>query len=559
MYLTKEQKQYFIVALVFIVILGMVSFLSKPSFRYVDTVDYSKKQPQQFDAAAYLKYLDSLKVDPKASQQLFQDIITEKDIEKEVDAALKTDQPITPPVIKDESLVVSKDSGQEAVVSYLSSTSGLMLEFSNKTKEFNQKMFAGDLDSMNTLAKDYDEMIKKLTKVETPKEALPLQKSLVTAYVSYGRVLENSKSYASDTSKDPWPDVYHDYTVINKQMSDYYDELQSLSNKYKLAEVPIYPFYAEKDSGFHLIKTAHAIFGFGDVTITVGDIPRLIMDAVKEGLVSSFSQFMGSFLDKMVAKIESNYMIANFLYYSDALVSGQYLDDYLNKYVSNNLDQQIIKKFIPQLNCGRQSADLRPIFKAKAQEYLGFNPENLDPKDPDYYQKLARVGNFMASPNGWQIYYEDLASQAKSEAEKAAEKELTSPGLKTPRDSINNGISASINSIVSGEKAAMDGMIQLGISNASSFVSRFVSQMTQTLMNKFVFRGVSTGAPGVLKEQSTCLAAAQMQVVLPTSGTFYQEPSAAPNQDDLINQECQKFPRACQTPAPLPSVEQTGQ
>jgi hypothetical protein len=96
------------------------------------------------------------------------------------------------------------------------------------------------------------------------------------------------------------------------------------------------------------------------------------MDAIKEGLRSAFVSFMGTMLNKLIAKIESNYMIANFLYYSDALVAGQYTDDYLNKYVQLQSDRQIIKRFIPQLSCGRNTADLRPVFEAKAQflEYV---------------------------------------------------------------------------------------------------------------------------------------------------------------------------------------------
>jgi hypothetical protein len=245
-------------------------------------------------------------------------------------------------------------------------------------------------------------------------------------------------------------------------------------------------------------------------------------------------------------------MIANFLYYSDALVSGQYTDDYLNKYVADPLDRQIVKKFIPQFNCG-QNQDLRPLFQAKASQYLGFDPKSVSLDDQNYYQKMAKVGEFMASPEGWQQHYQGLAAQAQSEAEKAADKELSSPGLKTPRDIINNNIAKSINSIVSSENASLNALMQLGGQNAKSFISSFIAQLTQSLMNNFVFRGAlaSSGQPGVLKEQSTCLAAAQVQLVLPTPQTNYQQPPPAPDENSLLQQACAKHPEACPPPAPV--------
>jgi hypothetical protein len=241
----------------------------------------------------------------------------------------------------------------------------------------------------------------------------------------------------------------------------------------------------------------------------------------------------------MLTKIETNYMVANFLYYSDALVAGQYTNDYLNKYVADSFDRQIIKKFIPQFNCGKQDPNLKAVFEAKSSEYLGFDPEGVSPDDPDYFQKMAKVGSFLASPQGWKIRYEDLANQAKSEAEKTAEKELTSSGLKTPRDAIKMSISNSINSIVSAQRAGMQALFNLGSSNAQSFIGKFVAQLTEQLISNYVFRGAvaNNGTIGVLKEQSTCLATAQLQVVLPAPSSTYEEPPPAPTQEELLLQE----------------------
>jgi hypothetical protein len=122
----------------------------------------------------------------------------------------------------------------------------------------------------------------------------------------------------------------------------------------------------------------------------------------------------------------------------------------------------------------------------------------------------------MASPEGWQQYYQSLAQTAQSEAQKAAENELSSSGLKTPRNTSANSISNSITSIVSAERASFAAILQLGINNAESIISATVAQLTQTLVNRFVFQGVTGngGGIGVLKEQATCVAAA---VVSPDS------------------------------------------
>ncbi|MCL5774734.1 MAG: hypothetical protein M1333_00815 [Patescibacteria group bacterium] len=539
---TKQQKQYFFTALALVAVLAVVTFWNRPNFSYQEIKVPNKTKPV-VDQQAYLKYLSTLQVDPKASKELFQQIITKDDIKKEVEDELNVGQTIVPPQVPDKDIKLAKKSDAQAVTDYLSVSTGIAINFNNKAKQLSEAIFSGDTSVIDKAAEQYKKSYQELAQIDVPRDAAVLHKSLLTSYMSYGNLLDTAKSYNPDSEQATWPKVYQQYAVINDQSKTYSDELDKLNTKFNLANVPITPYYVEKDSegnkSFVFIKTAHAIFGLGDLSITIGDIPRIIMDAIKEGLVASFSKFMASFLGKLVDKIEKNYMVANFMYYSDALISGQYMNDYLNKYVDDNLDRQIIKKFVPQFNCNKKDPNLKAVFEAKAGDYLGFNPDDVSPTDPEYYQKMAKVGNFLASPDGWNLHYDDLANQAKSESEKSAEKELTSSGLKTPRDAVNHSISSSINAIVSGEKAAIQSMIQLGINNASSFISAFVAQLTEQLTTKFVFRGVvsGNGTVGVLKEQPTCLATAQMQVVLPADGTQYETPPPPPSQQEVLLQE----------------------
>ncbi len=560
---TKEQKQYFVTAVVLILILSLVSLLSRPDFRYVDQNDYKKLQAQEeADRLAYAKYLETLKIDSVASKELFQELFTEADIEKEVIAQLKANEPVKKPEIKTSDLIVVENSGEAGFVDYLSKSAGLGLVFGSKTAGANEALFSKDLNEVKRVNTEFKTILKELYQTPVPSEALALHKALVGSFVAYGNVVNDAEKFTVEENQDPWPSVYQALVAVNDSMRDYGTELTRLAGGYKITDAQITPYYvAEKgnNKGFAFIKTAHALFGVGDVTITIGDIPRIIMDAVKEGLVAATAQFMSQFLTKFIAKIEQNYLVANFLFYSDALISGQYTQDYLTKYVSNQLDRQIVKRFIPQFSCGAQPNDLKPVFQAKAQTYLGFDPRTLDPNDPKYFQKLAKVGDFMSSESGWRLYFEDLAAATKSEAEKAADKELSSSGLKTPRDTLSKGITNSINSIVSSQKAAFQNAFNLGIANASSFIKTIVSGLTQSLVNQFVFKGATQngGVVGVLKEQSTCLATAQISPVLPVGSSNFQDPPPPPDREDLIQQECASFPRGCEEFTPQEPLDQT--
>ncbi len=546
---TKSQKVYFGVSMVVVLVLVCITVFQKSDFRYKDTTDYAKLQQQsEAEQKAYAVYLASIQTDPVASQELFQSILTQADIRQEVEAQLKTSQPVVLPTVDQKTLNLTSASGQKAVEAYFTAAIGPLVAFSQNTSDLNKQLFT-DPNSAATISKEYNQAFRKLTAAPVPKEALPAQTALVSAYISYGRLLDLSKQYTSGQNTQPWADTYQNYAAINQSFQAFTAAYNQLVGKYHLADETIY--YAQKSgSHFVLIPEARAVFGLGDVTITVGDIPRIIMDTVQQGLVSSFTQFMASFLEQMVQKIESNYKIANFLYYSDALVSGQYANDYLNKYVDSSLDQNIIKQLIPQFSCNKQNQNLKPIFQAKASQYLGFDPSSLNPSDPNYYQKLASVGNFMASSNGQELYYQDLAAQTESAAQAAADRELTSNGLKSPRDALNGGIATSVNAIAGGEQASLNEIMQLGNSNAGSFISQFVAQISQTLFTKFLFSGatVSPRSPssgGVLKEQATCLAAAQLAPIVPITGTPYQQPPPAPTTQSLLNQACAQLPGGC--------------
>ncbi len=542
---TKEQKQYFGIVVVLIISLIGVSVWNRTSFTFTDKKNYTNQNSEVEMARKYLAYVNSLPIDKAASKDLFQTIITDKEIKQEVVMALGSDKPVNMPAVDSSSFKIQQVSGKPAMEKYLSDTVSKTLDFNTQATQIQTALFTGDQNSLEKAKTLYNAYKQELLAVEVPKEAQNLHENLVLTMESYGKLLNTSQNYdPGDYTKNDaiWPEVYQNYAVINNAAKNYVEGLTKLTTKYQIAEIniPLNIVDSSLPTKNPFIKTANAFLGIGDVTVTVGDIPRIIMDAIKEGLRSAFVSFMGTMLNKLIAKIESNYMIANFLYYSDALVAGQYTDDYLNKYVALQSDRQIIKRFIPQFSCGRNTADLRPVFEAQAKDYLGFVPQNISPNDPDYYSKMAKVGDFMASPTGWQVYYQDIADEAEAEAEKNADRELTSSGLKAARDQLKSGLAKSVSSLVSAQRASFTSLLQLGAQNADGIISGFVSQLTQTLINNFVFKGV-TGGPasgvGVLKEQATCVAVAQIQPILALDQTEYIQPPPPPTTDQIFCQE----------------------
>lgn len=547
---TKAQKSYLVTAVVLIVVLSLVSFWNRSSFRYEDATDYTRPSLTQQQAEAYLNYLETLEVDPAASQLLFEEILTEEDIRKEVEEDFQINQPVVVPIIEASSLNISEASGKGAVEEYLSEIVTKTMDFNRNNDSLNNQLFAGNRQSAETIKDAYVRLLSQYLGVETPEEALKMQQALVSAYTTYGELLETNKEYAVGDNPEPWPEVYHDSIAIANQVRVFDNELENLTGKYQISQVVVKKYYAENGEELKvpLVKTAHAAI-FGGLSVTIGDIPRILRQALEDGLLAAYSTFMQTFLADLLNKIESNYMIANFLYYTDALVAGQYADDYMQKYVTDTFDQQIIRSFIPQFSCGAGTAALRPVFEAKAAENLGFDPALLSPTDPNFYQKLARVGNFLSTPEGWELHYSDIASQVQSEAEKAAGRELVSPGLKTARDSVKQQITSSLNGLASAQKASLQAIFDLGNFNAEEFISSVVSGFVQTVITNFVFSGVSSAgdaAIGVLKEQSTCLAAAQLNIILPTSPVGYTNPPPPPDENELIRQACERAPRGCE-------------
>lgn len=497
---TKEQKQIFAGCVALILILGLVSFWHRSNFKYQDAANYQAlKQKSQAEQAANDQFLASLGTTADAQKAAVSQLLPEAEVKAEIETALNASQTIIVPTIADSQIKTSSATGKAAVLAYMTQGASIFGDLKTVTDISVDNIYnsAGDSNRVDSLIADVNLALSRLDKLTVPKEAVDFHKQLLVGLQTEADQLSSAKSYASDPSSNPWPRMFKDYVITNKVLAMGGADFKQLNLKYNLL--------GDRESsvdvaqGTWLTPTAHA-------QLATVDIWQKAQQALEEIAATSIARFMLAFLDKLANKIEQTYRISNFLYYSDALVSGQYLDDYLNKYVGDSLDQKMIKNFIPEITCGNNK-DYSQVFQAKATQHLGFDPASLDPNDPQYYQKLASVGDFLSSPNGWQLTYQDAATQAAASARQAANTELTSPGYKTARDAAGN-IITSVQVSIASLRAIFQRYLSEG-SSTSQFTTtqQITSQITQTFLNNFVLKGV------VLQEQKACISIPQVQLV----------------------------------------------
>ncbi len=494
------------------------------SFR--DPTDYDEQAKlAQEELEQYKELLASIEPNIAASQQFLQKIATEDLVREEVETTLQTNQKVTIPVVANSEISIASRNDRDFVLNYLNDTRSMMANYKESVEGSIDDLFsptgsASDLARAETLTNDF---VTNWKNVSVPPSAAELHKASLTALDQYGDVFSAAKDYAAVQTDNPWPTVYNKYSVIDNRLASVKTELEKLNATFAFAPEEV------ELPDFSLIKTAQAQFGFG--TIVTVDWQQILYEGIRTGLARSFAQFSINMIDKLVAHIEKNFAIASQLYYSNDL-GRFYSVEYMKKFVADPLDQDIITKFIPEYFCvnpdGRQ---LRDIFVAKARENVGTDLV-INPADPDFLSKLARLGADEKNyPLWWEGYYQSLAAQTKAEADKAATKEVLSPGVKTGRDIVNSQIQKTVSAILGVQESAISGAMQLGSNNAENIASQLVASIVQNLVNKFIFTplaGGSTSGPGgigIIAERDVCLATAQIKPIIPIPEGGYQNPT----------------------------------
>lgn len=504
-------KKYLTIGILAVVVVLLIVTLVQPSnFLFKDKTDYQKQQEQAAaERKEYADYLASIKPDPEASQQLFQNVIDQVQVETAVAQELNTAQKIVIPTIPDSTLVLESRGGQQAMTDYFTAVGKLIVDLKTEVDPTAKKLFSQDSapgDYANGFAAA-SAFVDKMYRTPVPAEAANFHKAELVAIDSLRGLIGQAQNYAADAETKPWPGVYASYSIINDRLAAVDSEFKALDSKYQISQITI-PYELAGSPGqpalvkLGVVKSAQAQFA-------VADIPQTARYILDQALGAAFANFFSVFLENFIQTLENNYKISNFLYYTDALITGQYLNDYLTKYVPDSLDQSLIRRFIPQISCAGNQEDLQPIFTAKAKEY--FNPNDLNPADADFYEKLARGGNVsFSTPAGQEALFKEYASGALAQSYDAALTELLNEnGLKVPRSTTAKVIETTIGSLAGTLQSSIEGRLNLGSYDPESIVSKIVSSGLTAFEKKFIFKGA------VLKEQTTCISYPQLQPVIP--------------------------------------------
>lgn len=511
-----------------VIVLTVALVLEPASLLYRDKTNYEALRKQaELENQQYAELLASANPNYEASQQFLEKIATEDLVRQQVTQTLQTGQKITIPTVASTDLNISNRTDRDTMVNYFTQSTSMVGNYQNDVSGAMQQLFAdgSDYNSLRTAENRTNQLVQNLRGMAVPKDAVEMHKANIVAYQQYAQVFSAAANYAA-TSSEPWSNFYKNYAVINNRIGVSKTELDKISKTYALDTEP-----SRFGRGGFLIKEAQAQLG---VVTVAADLERAIIEGIKTGLARAFAQFAISMIDKLVAHIEKNFAIASQLYYSNDL-GRFYSVEYMKKFVQDPLDQDIIQKFLPQYFCVNPTGgELKKIFTAKAAQNRATDLV-IDPSEPDFLQKLARLGGDEKNyPQWWESYYENIAAQTQAEAEKAATKEVLSPGLKSGRDLINGQINKTMSAIFNVQESAIAGVINLGTNNTENVVASLVASVVQNLVNKFVFTPLGGtngggGGIGVIKETNVCLKNPVIKPVAPVANTDYQTPNTNTN------------------------------
>ncbi len=522
MQINHQQKLVVVLSTALIVVLSAITIFNRPDLEVRDSTDSAAIAAQnRADEEEYQRYLASIQTDPAASKALMQDLIKQEDVKKDIETQLGVNRPVVVPVIADSSLTITQETGQAAMIRYFSDLGGIYQNVEASAAQLDATLFNEEANgtAAATTISQVQSAAAQMKQVRVPVEAAAFHKAEMIVLGEYVDTLNQARLYQSTQNAD-WTEVYQSYAVAAKAFANVSVEASKLETKYSLGLDTSSDFAQTSiwDMMFGA-KVAQAQFGG---TIVIKDIPRILEFAFTQAVSRIFAKFAISMIQRLITTIQNNFQISNFLYYTDALVQGQYTEDYLTKYISSASDRNIIKKLIPQFSCSNtSSSDLKIVYKQKAREHIGFDPNSVKPTDPDFYIKMQKMGEFFSSPFAYELYLEDIAAGTAAEAKSAAYLEQLAPGLKVSRE-VDKRIAQSLKSIDSSIQSGFQAIFDLGTGDTSKPATAIVAAVMENLFNKFLFKGA------VYKEQKICIDAAQINPVTPIGEQGFDQTGTPP-------------------------------
>ncbi|MBP9686424.1 MAG: hypothetical protein KBD66_01325 [Candidatus Doudnabacteria bacterium] len=543
MKLINQQKLIIGVSALAVVVLVTTTIWSNPQFGYQQPSQEQQqayRDSQEKTLAAYRQYLAELKVDPVASKEILNEVVDEKALALEVRTQIGADRPALQPKVDTSKFAITDDTSIEAISKYATAALDSMNEYYiNASGSFNV-VYVDDPDPVLTAQalKQADQALDTLYALEVPKNAVGLQSSIIGSVALQKKTVENVDAVARGVAArgNQWSDTYPAFAAAQTQVAQVDREIQGLTKTYGV--IPRYDELMAVKETNPFIKTAQAQW-----LVSIGvDIPRLVEQYLRSALGAIALNFANTVISKLVQKLENNYLIANFLYYGDA-VAGKYVNSWLTKYVPDAKDQQMIQAFIPQFNCKKTNqSDIKTALRAKSLEYLGFDPTvPIDPADPTFYQKIISANSLRGDSEGYQLFYNALAKAAGSNADTAKEAELVSPGKKSPLDEqLSKGIAKSVDFISKKIEAGLNSLFNILPTNATTGgpgFSAFLTNILISVVNQLIVKGAVT-----LKEQPACIQVPVVNPIIPGDFT----PAATPVTNSSTA-ACVNSPEACET------------
>ncbi len=515
-----SEKNYFVVSIIAIVILSLLTFWSYSPYRQKtkdgskETVAYENLSAAERQAI-YDKFLKTTEEEREASKKIIQSAISEEEVRVMVEEKLDTKQKIVQPTLADSEIKITPRTGKEVVVDYFTRLSQPSSTFAIEASADSASSFVGT-GSKTILEGQRDQAVsfsKELRGLAVPKEAVAYHKSQILAVDRYVEMLDGVEKYAFDSLDDPWSKTYRDYAILDTQTANLRNEYGSLDQKYALTEalskIAFQPQGQVQSTVLDTVLGVKTASAFSIFNFTIGDVIKTLRDFWEDFVSTLFANFISQFLQLMIQKLDETFKISNFLHYSDALVT-KYAPDYLNKYVTDPVDRAIAQRFIPQINCGKDNSDLKAIFDAKAQDYLGFDPNKPDPNaSPEKaLDNLRKLYDSYASSYGQENKFLAIGGAAATQGFVAGGNELLSSGYKTALTEAGKGISTALAKVQGSVTAAIDKALGFGAGNTKSTAALIAASITQALINNFVFKGGF-----VLQDQATCATPQYVQLV----------------------------------------------
>jgi uncharacterized repeat protein (TIGR01451 family) len=515
-----SEKNYFVVSIIAIVILSLLTFWSYSPYRQKtkdaskETVAYENLSSAERQAI-YDKFLKTTEEEREASKKIIQSAISEAEVRAMVEDKLDTKQKIVQPTLADSEIKITPRTGKEVVVDYFTRLSQPSSTFAIEASADSASSFVGT-GSKTVLEAQRDQAVsfsKELRGLAVPKEAVAYHKSQILAVDRYVEMLDGVDKYAFDSLDDPWSKTYRDYSILDTQTANLRNEYGSLDQKYALTEalskIAFQPEGQVQSTVLDTVLGVKTASAFSIFNFTIGDVIKTLRDFWEDFVSTLFANFISQFLQLMIQKLDETFKISNFLHYSDALVT-KYAPDYLNKYVSDPVDRAIAQRFIPQINCGKDNSDLKAIFDAKAQDYLGFDPNKPDPNaSPEKaLDNLRKLYDSYASSYGQENKFLAIGGAAATQGFVAGGNELLSSGYKTALTEAGKGISTALAKVQGSVVSAIDKALGFGAGNTKSTAALIAASITQALINNFVFKGGF-----VLQDQATCATPQYVQLV----------------------------------------------